>query len=78
MSSRERATLTSSINGIATDGWTAEATVDYLQNLFHRPITGVLNKTLGMWFDLIECILQRDLFWTTQDIRSGYEVGDSH
>lgn len=28
--------------------------------IFHRPVTGVHNRTLGILFDLVECLVQRD------------------
>ncbi|KAL1411876.1 hypothetical protein Q8F55_002858 [Vanrija albida] len=60
------------VNGICTTGSGAQSNVDRLQTLFHRPVTAVLNRSLGMLFDLGECILQRDYRLITQDIRVGY------
>ncbi|RSH88092.1 uncharacterized protein EHS24_000619 [Apiotrichum porosum] len=60
------------VNGICTTGSGAQLVANRLQQLFGRPVTAVLNRSLGIFFDLLECILQRDLFLTTPDIRIGY------
>lgn len=66
--------LTPSVNGIGTTGTGAQEIINHLHKLFHRPVTAVLNRSMGLWFDLIECILQRDLLMVTPDIRVGYHV----
>lgn len=60
------------MNGIATTGGGAQLIANRLETLFHRKITAVLNRSLGLWFDLIECVLQRDLLLITSDVRLGY------
>jgi hypothetical protein len=45
-----------------------------LNTLFKRDITAVLNRSFGLWFDLLECMMQRDLLLTTTDIRVGYKT----
>lgn len=57
-----------------TTGTGAEEIAERLHTLFKRPIIAVLNRSVGLWFDLVECILQRDLLLTTKDIRVGYKV----
>lgn len=63
------------VNGIATPPRQAQISVDFLHTLTGRPVTALLNRTLGVWFDLWECLLQRDLHQATADIRDGYRVG---
>jgi hypothetical protein len=48
--------------------------INYLHAHFGRPITGIYNCTYGLWFDLLECIIQRDFSFPTDDIRLGYSV----
>jgi hypothetical protein len=36
-------------------------------------VTALINCSFGFWFDIVECILQRDLLLVTPDIRNGYE-----
>lgn len=66
----------SSVNGVATSSSGLQAILDYLHREFGRAVIGVHNRTFGIWFDLIECMVQRDLSWPTTDVRVGYEVGD--
>lgn len=63
-----------SVNGIATTGSGAQLIANRLHELFGRSVTAVLNRSLGIHFDIIECILQRDLLLTTTDIRVGYQA----
>lgn len=63
-----------SVNGIATSQSGTQLIINRLEELFHRPITGIHNRTQGVWFDLIECLIQRDLLWPTDDVRDGYRV----
>lgn len=58
-----------------TTGTGSEDISKELHRLFKRPIISILNRSLGLWFDLVECILQRDLLLITSDIRVGYKVG---
>ncbi|MCJ1251959.1 hypothetical protein MMC30_009197 [Trapelia coarctata] len=59
------------INGIATGENWLQNNLDRLANTFRREITGVQNPTKGILFDLIECLIQRDLNYPTADIRAG-------
>jgi hypothetical protein len=36
-------------------------------------VTSIHNRSLGAWFDLVECILMRDLHLNTANIRNGYK-----
>lgn len=59
-------------NGIATSKSGAKLAIVKLQNLFGRPVYGIYNPTLGILDDLVECVLQRDLSYATEDLRKGY------
>ncbi|KAL7420956.1 hypothetical protein Q5752_004910 [Cryptotrichosporon argae] len=61
------------INGIATNNNGSQLACDALAKLFRRKITGICNRTDGIWFDLVQCLIQRDLLWPTADVRVGYE-----
>ncbi|BEI79725.1 hypothetical protein CcaverHIS002_0102540 [Cutaneotrichosporon cavernicola] len=62
------------VNGVMTTNSGAEDIALRLHELFKRPITAVLNRSYGLWFDLLECMMQRDLLLTTSDIRVGYKT----
>lgn len=49
------------VNGICTSQSGVKLILDHLQKLFHRPIIGLHNRTLGPLFDLLDCVIQRDL-----------------
>ncbi|GMK59610.1 hypothetical protein CspeluHIS016_0802160 [Cutaneotrichosporon spelunceum] len=62
------------VNGVMTTNSGAEDIAARLNELFKRPITAVFNRSYGLWFDLLECMMQRDLLLTTSDIRVGYKT----
>lgn len=64
----------SSVNGIATSGSGLQLILSELYKVFGRRVTGIHNKTFGIWWDLVECVLQRDFLWATADVRVGYQV----
>lgn len=41
---------------------------------FKRPIIGIHNKTNGILFDVIECLVQRNLGYATTDVRVCYSI----
>ncbi|KAK5145676.1 hypothetical protein LTR04_001234, partial [Oleoguttula sp. CCFEE 6159] len=49
-----------------------QANIDRLSLTFGRPVTGVHNPTGGIIFDLVQCVIQRDYCYATQDIRDAY------
>ncbi|KAF9199864.1 hypothetical protein BGZ59_003654, partial [Podila verticillata] len=60
------------VNGVITDrGW-LELNCELLAKLFGRKIVGIHNRTFGPVFDLLECIIQRDFGYTTDDVRDLY------
>jgi hypothetical protein len=41
---------------------------------FRRPMIGVHNRTWGIIFDLIQCIIERNFSYPTMDIRNSYAL----
>jgi hypothetical protein len=60
------------LNGVAVGKDWAQSNIDRLSVTFGRRVHGVLNPTDGVIFDLIECLVQRNLSYATNDIRSAY------
>ncbi|OGM50004.1 hypothetical protein ABOM_001260 [Aspergillus bombycis] len=69
------------INGICTGRTWHQSNLTLLANIFRREIVGIHNPTYdqliawvpskGLVLDLVECLIQRDLDYKTQDIRQG-------
>jgi hypothetical protein len=47
--------------------------VDLIHRIFRRPVHAIPNRTYGMIFDLIECVVQRCFSYSTQDTRFVYK-----
>ncbi|KAJ5779940.1 hypothetical protein N7457_005100 [Penicillium paradoxum] len=62
------------INGIAAGRRWVQMNVDQLSWTFGRKVTGVHNRTAGIVFDLLECLIQRDFAYATDDIRRSYAL----
>ncbi|KKY26163.1 hypothetical protein UCDDS831_g01673 [Diplodia seriata] len=62
------------INGVAVGRYWLQANLDRLARIFGRPITGIHNKTNGLIFDLVQCMIERNLNYSTQDIRDAYKL----
>ncbi|KAM5363053.1 hypothetical protein ACJZ2D_012238 [Fusarium nematophilum] len=60
------------LNGICVGKHWLQNNVDRLSRTFHRPVVGVHNKTSGVVFDLVQCLIQRSLLYATPDIRECY------
>lgn len=45
-----------------------------ISRIFQRPVCGVHNKSYGVLFDLLECVIQRTFSYPTEDIRNAYAV----
>lgn len=41
---------------------------------FKRPILGIHNRTSGIIFDVLECLVQRDFSYATNDVRMCYKI----
>ncbi|KAJ5333369.1 uncharacterized protein MYU51_014453 [Penicillium brevicompactum] len=60
------------LNGICVGKNWLQNNVDRLSRTFHRPIVGVHNKTSGVVFDIIQCLIQRSFLFATPDVRECY------
>ncbi|PVH67265.1 hypothetical protein DL98DRAFT_386718, partial [Cadophora sp. DSE1049] len=60
------------LNGICVGKNWLQNNIDRLSRTFHRPVVGVHNKTDGVIFDLVQCLIQRSLLFATLDIRECY------
>ncbi|KAG2022368.1 hypothetical protein CC2G_000124 [Coprinopsis cinerea AmutBmut pab1-1] len=60
------------VNGILTGTSWLKENVNVLAHTFGRPVTGIHNRTFGLILDLIECLIQRNLFYATEDTRTTY------
>jgi hypothetical protein len=47
-------------------------------SIFKRPVVGIHNRSYGIIFDLIECLVQRDFSYMTSDIRITYNNIKEH
>lgn len=45
---------------------------------FKRPVLGIHNKTWGIIFDVIECLIQRNFGYATRDVREAYKAVKEH
>lgn len=62
------------LNGVSVGRHWLQSNTDRLCMTFRRKITGVHNETYGILFDLIQCLIERNFCYATQDIRNGYET----
>ncbi|CAG7917980.1 unnamed protein product [Penicillium olsonii] len=62
------------LNGICVGKNWLQSNVDRLSRTFHRPIVGVHNKTSGVVFDIVQCLIQRSLLFATPDVRECYTL----
>lgn len=51
-----------------------KSNLDRLALTFKRPILGIHNKTNGILFDVLECLVQRNLGYATYDVRVCYAI----
>ncbi|KAF2761238.1 hypothetical protein EJ05DRAFT_257368 [Pseudovirgaria hyperparasitica] len=61
------------INGIGTSSRGLQLTLNRLAGRFKRPVVGVHNRSAGIPMDVLECILQRCLGYSTTDVRTAHE-----
>ncbi|KAH9890798.1 hypothetical protein F4778DRAFT_367846 [Xylariomycetidae sp. FL2044] len=62
------------LNGVAVGEAWLKSNIDRLAVTFKRPIIGVHNQTTGVIFDVIECLIQRNLGYATTDVRAAYKI----
>ncbi|KAH7395471.1 hypothetical protein BKA64DRAFT_59873 [Cadophora sp. MPI-SDFR-AT-0126] len=62
------------LNGVAVGRNWLQSNVDRLALTFGRPVLGVHNKTNGIIFDVLQCLIQRNFTYATQDVRDCYSI----
>ncbi|WWD18850.1 hypothetical protein CI109_103305 [Kwoniella shandongensis] len=62
------------VNGIATSRSGLQLILNRFYELFGRKVIGIHNRTFGFWFDVLECIIQREFLFPTADSRDGYNI----
>ncbi|KUJ10903.1 uncharacterized protein LY89DRAFT_626491 [Mollisia scopiformis] len=62
------------LNGVAVGKHWLQSNVDRLALTFGRPVLGVHNKTNGILFDVLQCLIQRNFNYATSDIRACYAI----
>ncbi|ORY70997.1 uncharacterized protein BCR38DRAFT_329233 [Pseudomassariella vexata] len=60
------------VNGVAVGDHWLQNNLQRLANTFRRRIIGVHNPTLGIIFDVVQCLIERDFNYTVPDIRQGF------
>ncbi|TVY82912.1 hypothetical protein LSUE1_G001896 [Lachnellula suecica] len=62
------------LNGVAVGKHWMQNNIDRLALTFGRPVLGVHNKTTGIIFDVLQCLVQRNFNYATMDIRDCYKI----
>ncbi|KAL0944858.1 uncharacterized protein CTRU02_202745 [Colletotrichum truncatum] len=62
------------LNGVAVGEHWLRANIDRISLTFHRRVIGVHNKTAGIIFDIIQCLLERCLYFGTSDTRACFAL----
>ncbi|KAL9047659.1 MAG: hypothetical protein Q9162_007969 [Coniocarpon cinnabarinum] len=60
------------LNGVAVGSHWLQSNVDRLALSFGRRVLGVHNPTTSVVFDVLQCLIQRDFSFATQDVRNAY------
>ncbi|RMY33573.1 hypothetical protein D0866_05830 [Hortaea werneckii] len=60
------------LNGVSVGSHWLQANIDRLALTFRRPVRGVHNPTAGIVFDLLQCLLERNFSYSTDDVRVAY------
>ncbi|ORY14601.1 hypothetical protein BCR34DRAFT_599145 [Clohesyomyces aquaticus] len=62
------------MNGVSVGTHWLQANLDRLALTFRRPVLGVHNRTWGIVFDLVQCIIERNFCYATTDVRNAYSL----
>jgi hypothetical protein len=62
------------LNGVAVGQHWLQSNLDRLAITFRRPVLGFHNRTAGIPFDILECLIQRNFGYATHDIRACYKI----
>ncbi|TLS24299.1 hypothetical protein PpBr36_08308 [Pyricularia pennisetigena] len=60
------------INGVSVGKHWLQNNLDRLALTFKRPVLGIHNRTDGIIFDIVECLVQRTFGYATDDVRLCY------
>ncbi|KAI9686138.1 MAG: hypothetical protein M1822_003793 [Bathelium mastoideum] len=62
------------LNGVAVGSHWLQNNIDRISLTFGRPVSGIHNPTSGIIFDVIQCLIQRDFSYATEDVRACYDL----
>ncbi|ROW02465.1 hypothetical protein VMCG_06142 [Cytospora schulzeri] len=62
------------LNGVAAGEHWMRNNLNRLALTFGRPVIGIHNKTDGILFDVVECLVQRNFTYATNDVRVCYRI----
>ncbi|KAI1826385.1 hypothetical protein F4861DRAFT_105338 [Xylaria intraflava] len=62
------------LNGVAVGEAWLKSNINRLALTFKRPVLGIHNRTNGIVFDVIECLIQRNFCYATGDVRLAYKI----
>lgn len=62
------------LNGVAVGSHWMKSNLNRLALTFGRPIVGIHNRTSGILFDVVECLIQRNFTYATNDVRVCYRI----
>ncbi|KAI1332507.1 hypothetical protein F5Y16DRAFT_179268 [Xylariaceae sp. FL0255] len=62
------------LNGVAVGETWLKSNINRLALTFRRPVLGIHNRTSGIIFDVIECLIQRNFSYATSDVRLAYKT----
>ncbi|QPG98400.1 hypothetical protein C2857_007570 [Epichloe festucae Fl1] len=62
------------LNGVAAGEHWMKNNLNRLAITFGRPVLGIHNRTAGLLFDVVECLIQRNCTYATSDVRICYRI----
>ncbi|KAF7545603.1 hypothetical protein G7Z17_g9053 [Cylindrodendrum hubeiense] len=62
------------LNGVAVGQHWMQGNLNRLALTFGRPVLGIHNRTSGIVFDVVECLIQRNFSYATGDIRICFKL----
>ncbi|KAI0397915.1 hypothetical protein F5Y17DRAFT_412725 [Xylariaceae sp. FL0594] len=62
------------LNGVAVGEAWLKSNINRLALTFRRPVIGIHNRTTGIIFDVVECLIQRNFGYATKDVRQAYKI----
>ncbi|KAI1258758.1 hypothetical protein F5Y18DRAFT_421209 [Xylariaceae sp. FL1019] len=62
------------MNGVAVGEAWLKSNINRLALTFKRPVTGIHNRTTGIIFDVIECLIERNFGYATTEVRAAYKI----